>query len=86
MFKFIMPSFKIKVEKWKWNKEYRVYVSNMGHFKDEYERNLPIKINQNGNCGGPLRRTPREKGCVQSLFFYFYKKICYNIYVNDKER
>lgn len=33
MFNFILPQFFIKVEKWKWNKEYRVYVSNYGNFK-----------------------------------------------------
>lgn len=48
MFKFLLPTFQFKVEKWKWNKEYRVYVSNQGRFKDEYKQNLPIKINTNG--------------------------------------
>lgn len=42
MFNFILPSFKFKVEKWKWNKEYRIYVSNLGNFKDEYKNNIPI--------------------------------------------
>ena len=61
MFKFLLPTFQFKVEKWKWNKEYRVYVSNQGHFKDEYKQNLPITINTNGgyvsvktNCGYKL--------------------------------
>lgn len=48
MFKIILPKFLFKVEKWKWNKEYRVYVSNQGHFKNEYKQNLPIKINAKG--------------------------------------
>ena len=48
MFRFILPKFHFKIEKWKWNKEYRVYVSNQGHFKNEYKQNLPIKINTNG--------------------------------------
>ena len=50
MLNFILPQVFIKVEKWKWNKEYRVYVSNLGHFKNEYKQLLPIKINQNGYC------------------------------------
>lgn len=41
MFKFIFPTFNLNIERWKWNKEYRIYVSNMGHFCDEYKR--PIK-------------------------------------------
>lgn len=48
MFKIILPKIVFKVERWKWNKEYRVYVSNQGHFKNEYKQNLPIKINGNG--------------------------------------
>ena len=48
MFRFIMPSFNWNIEKWKWNKEYRVYVSNMGHFKDEFKNDIPVKINSGG--------------------------------------
>lgn len=48
MFKFIMPRFIFRVEKWKWNKEYRIYVSNMGHFMDKHKRIIPVKINQGG--------------------------------------
>ncbi len=44
MFKFILPRFLFKVEKWKWNPDYRIYVSNMGHFKNEHKQDLPIKI------------------------------------------
>ena len=50
MFNFILPQFFIKVEKWKWNKEYRVYVSNLGNFKNEHKQLLPVKINQKGYC------------------------------------
>ena len=51
MFNFILPSFKFKVEKWKWNKEYRIYVSNLGNFKDEYKNNIPIMIGaSSGYC------------------------------------
>ena len=48
MFNYIAPKFIFKVEKWKWNKEYRMYVSNMGHFKDEHKQPVPIMINQRG--------------------------------------
>lgn len=50
MFKFIMPTFLFNIEKWKWNDEYRVYVSNMGHFKDEYKKDIAIKIDNGGYC------------------------------------
>lgn len=48
MFNFILPRFIFRVEKWKWNKEYRIYVSNMGHFMDEHKKIIPVKINQSG--------------------------------------
>lgn len=48
MFKFVMPKFIFKVEKWKWNSEYRIYVSNMGHFMNEYKKPIPVKINESG--------------------------------------
>lgn len=52
MLKFIAPKFLFKIEKWKWNPDYRIYVSNMGHFKNEYKQDLPIKINsKRGYCG-----------------------------------
>ena len=47
---FILPQFFIKVERWKWNNEYRVYVSNLGNFKNEHKQRLPIKINSSGYC------------------------------------
>lgn len=40
--KFILPRFLINIERWKWNSEYRIYVSNTGRFKDEYKKELPI--------------------------------------------
>ena len=50
MFKIILPKFNLKIERWKWNKEYRVYVSTLGHIKNEYKQNMPIKICQSGYC------------------------------------
>ena len=54
MFKFILPKFILRVERWKWNKEYRIYVSNMGHFRDEHKRPIPIKINNSGYVVLPI--------------------------------
>ena len=50
MFNFIFPTFLFRVEKWKWNKEYRVYVSNLGHVKDEHKNILPVKVSNSGYC------------------------------------
>lgn len=48
--KFIMPRFLVNIERWKWNDEYRIYVSNTGRFKDAYKKDLPIKMNNTGYC------------------------------------
>ena len=50
MINFILPKINFSIEKWKWNKEFRVYVSNLGSFKDEHRRPLPIKVGTNGYC------------------------------------
>lgn len=42
--------FNIKIEKWKFNKEYQVYVSTFGSFKDKDKNNLPINISDGGYC------------------------------------
>lgn len=55
----IFPKLIFKIEKWKFNSDYGVYVSTLGHFKDRYKRNLPIKINQGGYCA-----IKTEKGIV----------------------
>lgn len=47
----IFPSLIIKVERWKFNKEYGVYVSTLGNFKDRHKRRLPIRIDsKKGYC------------------------------------
>ena len=48
MFNFIIPRFYCRLERWKWNKEFRVYVSNFGHFKDEHKNELPVLTRNNG--------------------------------------
>ena len=50
MFKIILPKFYFKVERWKWTSDYRIYVSNKGHFKNEFKQDLPIKVCSNGYC------------------------------------
>ena len=45
----IFPTISLRIERWKFNKDYGIYVSTLGNFKDRYKRRLPIKIN-NGYC------------------------------------
>lgn len=46
----ILPTLTFKFERWKFNKDYGIYVSNLGHFKDRYKRELPVKIDNGGYC------------------------------------
>ena len=45
----MLPTISLRIERWKFNKEYGVYVSTLGNFKDRYKRNLPFKLNK-GYC------------------------------------
>ena len=41
----IFPTISLRIERWKFNKDYGIYVSTLGNFKDRYKRILPIKVN-----------------------------------------
>ena len=45
----IFPTISLRIERWKFNKDYGVYVSTLGNFKDRYKRRLPIKL-KDGYC------------------------------------
>lgn len=72
MIKFILPKFQFRVEKWKWNKEFRIYVSNLGNFKDEYKNNVPVKIN---NGGYVMVKTPYGYKSAHRLVMFTFKPI-----------
>ena len=46
----IFPKINLKIERWKLINEYRIYVSSLGHFKDEHKKSMPILINSSGYC------------------------------------
>ena len=46
----MLPTIKIRFERWKFNKDYGVYVSTHGRFRNRDKADLPIKINQKGYC------------------------------------
>lgn len=45
---FILPSITINIERWKWNKKYRVFVSNRGRVKNIDGKILKPKTTQTG--------------------------------------
>lgn len=46
----MLPTIKIRFERWRFNKDYGVYVSTHGRFRNRDKADLPIKINQKGYC------------------------------------
>lgn len=46
----ILPTISLRIERWKFNKDYGIYVSTLGNFKDRHKRRLPIKIGKGGYC------------------------------------
>lgn len=46
----MLPTISLRIERWKFNKDYGIYVSTLGNFKDRHKRRLPIKINNQGYC------------------------------------
>lgn len=46
----MLPTIILRIERWKFNKDFGVYVSSQGNFKDRQRRRLPIRVNQNGYC------------------------------------
>lgn len=45
---FILPTITINVERWKWNRKYRVFVSNRGRVRDINGKALKIKTTSTG--------------------------------------
>ena len=39
----LLPTISLKIERWKFNKDYGIYVSTLGNFKDRYKRCTNIK-------------------------------------------
>jgi hypothetical protein len=38
------------IERWKWNADFGIYVSNKGRFRSRDKRDLPVKVSQKGYC------------------------------------
>lgn len=73
MCRFILPTLKLNIERWRWNSEFRVYVSNMGNFKDEHKKPIAIKI---GSSSGYVKiKTPYGVKSAHRLVMLTWKPI-----------
>lgn len=57
----MLPTIILRIERWKFNKDFGVYVSNQGSFKDRYKRRIPVKIDKHGYC-----RINTERGFISA--------------------
>lgn len=44
----MLPTFKLNIERWKYNPTFELYVSNMGHIRNKSKADIAPKIMQNG--------------------------------------
>jgi hypothetical protein len=54
MFNILLPKIHLEVEKWKFNKNYRLYVSNLGNFKDKTKETINLKVSAGGYLQVPV--------------------------------
>ena len=40
----------LSIERWKWNPDFELYVSNKGHFRNRDKKDVPIQVGNNGYC------------------------------------
>ena len=65
MFKIMLPKFHLEIERWKFNKNYNIYVSNLGNFKDKTKEDIKLMIQKNGYLTVPLCNN--KKGTVKYI-------------------
>ena len=65
MFKIILPKFHFEIEKWKFNKKYNIFVSNLGNFKDKTKESIKLMVQRDGYLMIPLCNNKR--GIVKYL-------------------
>lgn len=38
------------IERWRYNKEFEIYVSNKGHFRNREKKDIPVQVGKGGYC------------------------------------
>lgn len=65
MIKIILPKLHLEFEKWKFNKNYNLYVSNYGNFKDKTKEIINLKMSIDGYLQVPVCNN--KEGTVKYL-------------------
>ena len=70
MLKIIFPKINIKIERWKWNEEYQVYVSTFGNLKDVNKKDIALSTTLTGYLNV---KTPRGYKLVHRIVMQTFK-------------
>lgn len=62
---FMLPRIHIEIERWKFNKNYQIYVSNLGNFKDKSKETIKPKVQHNGYLMIPVCNN--KKGIIKYI-------------------
>lgn len=57
----MLPKIHIEVEKWRFNKNYNLYVSNMGNFKDKSKEDIKLVVEKGGYLQIPVCNNKQGK-------------------------
>ena len=57
----MLPKVHIEIEKWKFNKNYNLYVSNLGNFKDKSKEDIKLVIEKGGYLQIPVCNNKQGK-------------------------
>ena len=65
---FILPKIHISIERWKWNKSYNIFVSNLGNLKDKDKKDIKPKISGSGYSF--IELCNNKKGKIKTLWVH----------------
>ena len=57
----MLPKIHIEIEKWKFNKNYNLYVSNLGNFKDKSKEDIKLVVEKGGYLQIPVWNNKQGK-------------------------
>lgn len=61
----MFPKIHIEIERWKFNKNYQLYVSNLGNFKNKSKEDIKLMIERGGYLVIPLCNN--KKGIIKYI-------------------
>ena len=64
----IFPRIHIEIERWRFNKNYKIFVSNLGNFKDKSKETIKPKVQRDGYLMIPVCNNKKGIVKISQLF------------------